>query len=103
MASLSKRQIYLYADGGLSALTDSDGYRSEAPVFLNDNHYIVFARVDTGDNKSIWLMNSDGGRQIKIAEWKYSDPNDPRSMDFYGRIDWSVMFDVFDASKTSGE
>lgn len=98
-AALSKRQIYAYTDGGLFALTGDDKYRSEAPVFLNNNNYIVFARMDADGNKSIWLMDSDGSGPREIAGWKYADPNDLRSMDFYGRIDWSAMFDVFDGSK----
>jgi len=45
-------------------------------------------------------MDSDGDNQKPLARWKYSDPNDDRAVDFYGRVDWSNMFNVFDDTKT---
>jgi len=42
------RQIYMYANDSLTALTNDCAYRSEFPVFLRNNKYIVFARVKNG-------------------------------------------------------
>lgn len=81
-----------------SILTNDDTYRSEAPVFLKNND-IVFARVNANGEKSVWLMDSDGNNQKMLARWKYRDPNDSRFTDFYGRIDWNIMFAVFDNTK----
>lgn len=96
IATISKRQIYLYTDGKVSALTSGDTYRSEAPVFLKNDKYIVFARINADGEKSIWIMDSDGKNQKQLAGWKYSDPSDDRAVDYYGRIDWSNMFAIFD-------
>lgn len=96
MAAISKRQIYRYKDGKLLPLTKDSAYRSEAPVFMKNNDYILFARVKADGEKSLWLMDSDGNYPKLFAGWKYSAPEDNRAADFYGRIDWSRMFDVFD-------
>jgi len=93
------RQIYMYANGSLTALTNDCAYRSELPVFLRNNNYVVFARVKNGNEKSVWIMDSDGKNKRPLARWKYSDPNDHRFLDFYGSVDWSVMFAVFDNTK----
>lgn len=99
MAAVSKRQIYLYKDGKLTTLTKDNSYRSEAPVFLRNGSQIVFARISINGEISVWTMESDGKNQKQLAGWKYNNPNDDRVTDFYGRIDWSRMFSVFDDSK----
>ena len=99
IAAISERQIYMYTGGKLLSLTKGNIYRSEAPEFLKDNNYIVFARVKADGEKSIWLTDNAGNYLKLLAGWKYSDPEDNRATDFYGRIDWSMMFDVFDDTK----
>lgn len=101
LAAISKRQIYMYMDSSLLSLTKDYAYRSEAPIFLKDNNHIVFVRQKSDSRKSVWIMDSDGKKQTLLAIWKYSNANDDRSVDFYGRIDWSNMFTVFDNSKNS--
>jgi len=97
--TISKRQIYMYTEGKLSAMTNDDAYRSEAAAFLKNNNYIVFARVNADGEKSVWVMDGDGNNQKLLATWKYSDPNAYWALDFYGRIDWNDMFAVFDNTK----
>ncbi|MCR4434446.1 MAG: DUF4163 domain-containing protein [Clostridiales bacterium] len=99
MDAISKRQIYMYTGGKLFPLTQDPVYRSEAPVFVKNSHYIVFARVNADGEKSVWLTGNDGSYEKLLASWKYSDPEDNRAMDFYGRIDWRVMFGVFDDTR----
>ena len=67
--------------------------------FLKNNNYIVFARVNANGEKSVWMMDSDGNNQKLLASWKYNYPNVAWSADFYGRINWSIMFAVFDDTK----
>ncbi len=98
ISSIAARQLYLRSEGKLYSLTNDGSYRSEAPRFLKDNNYILFARVSTNGEKSIWLMDSDGKNMKKLAGWKYKGPDD-RDTDFYGRIEWNNMFDVFDATE----
>lgn len=97
-AAISKRQIYMYKDGKTLQLTEDSGYRSEVPLFTKDSGYILFARVKADGEKSLWIMDSGGNPKL-LAGWKYSSPEDGRAADFYGRIDWSRMFDVFDNTK----
>ncbi len=99
MAAISKRQIYMYKDGKPVLLTKDSGYRSEAPLFMKDSDYILFSRVKADGEKSLWIMDSGGNDLKLLAGWKYSSPEDSRATDFYGRVDWSRMFDVFDDTK----
>lgn len=71
---------------------------------MKEYRYRVFSKYRTKfrqhlviplTEKSVWMMDSDGKNQKLLAGWKYSDPNDDRSTDFYGRIDWNVMFAIF--------
>ncbi|MDP4094716.1 MAG: hypothetical protein Q8920_15330 [Bacillota bacterium] len=99
IATIFKRQIYMLMNNKYYQLTNSTAYRSEAPVFLKNNNYIVFARQNSKTEQSIWIMDSDGKNQIKLASWKYNDPEDNRATDFYGRINWSNMFSIYDDTR----
>ncbi|MDF2987316.1 MAG: antirepressor regulating drug resistance protein [Eubacterium sp.] len=99
ISSIAARQLYLRTEGKLYPLTNDGSYRSEAPGFLKDNNYILFTRVNTSGEKSVWLMDSDGKNMKKLAGWKYKDLNDPRDTDFYGRIEWDKMVAVYDSTE----
>ncbi|KUK53829.1 MAG: hypothetical protein XD78_0842 [Desulfotomaculum sp. 46_296] len=60
----------MYANGSLTALTSDCAYRSELPVFLRNNNYIVFSRVKTSGENSVWIMDSDGKNKRPLARWK---------------------------------
>lgn len=96
IASTLKRQIYMYKDGKITELTNDNENGCETPIFL-DNNYIVFAKTSNGKDKSIWIMNSDGSNQRQIVQWGSKDEN--KAFDFYGRIDWSSRFTMFDNTK----
>ncbi len=96
MASVSKRQIYIYKDNKVIQLTNDSEARCETPIFLNNN-YLLFAKTSGGNDKSIWIMNNDGSNQRKIVQWVSNDEN--KAFDFYGHIDWSSRFTVFDNNK----
>ena len=100
MATFAKRQIYMYIDGKFYAMTDDEKYRSEAPVFLKNNNCVIFVRVATDKERSIWIIDSDGKNQRQIAGWKYSSDN-TLNRDYYGRIQWNTMYDIYDDTKVS--
>ena len=90
----------MYIDGKFYAMTDDEKYRSEAPVFLKNNNCVIFVRVATDKERSIWIMDSDGKNQRQIAGWKYSSDN-TLNRDYYGRIQWNTMYDIYDDTKVS--
>lgn len=99
MSTISERRIYVYRDGKAAALTGEGSFRSEFPVFLKNSDYIIFVRIGPEGEKSIWRMDGGGENQKQIASWKYSDNNDFRDLDFYGRVDWNRMIAVWDNTR----
>lgn len=100
ITEIVNRQIYIQVDGKQYKLTNDKKYRSEIPMFLRNNNYIIFSRIKTDEEISIWIMDSDGKNQRQIAGWKYNKENN-LYRDFYGRINWKAMYDVYDDTKAA--
>jgi len=102
ITEIANRQIYMQVDGKLYKMTNDKKYRSEIPVFMKNNNYIVFARVGIDGEGSLWIMDSDGKNQRKLVGWNSGDQiANVQKCDFYGRIDWNTIYDIYDGTKAA--
>jgi Tol biopolymer transport system component len=57
------------SDGtGKRQLTDDERYRDEMPLWSSDGSWIVFARLNSKGNASLWVGSSAGGKQRELVE-----------------------------------
>lgn len=82
--------------GGQTPVTSDDAYRDEYPVWTLDGSQILFARLDSGNQASVWIVNSRGGSPTKIAD--VSTPVASFAMPwfgYYGHVDWKYLYDFW--------
>jgi len=92
---MAKRRIWLVNVSNMEKLqfkqlTSDQTYRDEFPIWSRDSKYILFARIDTEDRASLWLIPEGGGEPQQVVEeltltsgW----------FGFYGYTDWNDYFD----------
>jgi Tol biopolymer transport system component len=91
--ALRQRSIWIANAQGESQprqLTDDAGYRDEWPLWSADGSHILFARLDSQERASLWLISTGGGRPQQVAE--ELTPMSER-FDRYGLADWRQIFD----------
>ncbi len=93
LAGLLPRRIWIaqaFGDPKPYALTDSDDYRDERPVWSADGSYLLFARLDAKGRASLWIVAASGGapRQVVDELTPAPDPNES-----FGHVDWGVYYD----------
>lgn len=71
-------------------LTHDAAYRDEQPLWSVDGSHILFARLNSQDRASLWLIPAEGGKSQRVVE-----ELTPTSewFDYYGHLDWSQLFD----------
>lgn len=94
-AEMAKRRIWIVNISDIKKLqfkqlTRDQTYRDEFPIWSKDGKYILFARIDTDDIASLWLIPEEGGEPQKVveeltlaSEW----------FGFYGYTNWNDYFD----------
>ncbi|HEV3197514.1 MAG TPA: hypothetical protein VGZ73_06390 [Bryobacteraceae bacterium] len=97
---LDRRRIWI---GGVAAaeaprrLTNDDFYRDEEPMWSGDGRSILFGRIDSGNERTLWLTDVEGGRPIQVAGPLYARTGltgaDEGWFGYYGYIDWRRMMD----------
>jgi Tol biopolymer transport system component len=93
LEALMQRHIWIvnaFGSPQLHRLTDTAGYRDECPRWSADGRYILFVRLNVAGQVSLWMMPSGTGipRQVVSELTPAPDP-----FDFYGHVDWTVLFD----------
>jgi hypothetical protein len=93
---LAQRRIWVVDAGGSAPrqLTNDARYRDEEPMWSPDGQHILFARLDGMNNKTLWLMNADGGNLALVAGPLAGSGSDAW-FGFYGYIDWRSTMDWF--------
>ncbi|MGC9348999.1 MAG: hypothetical protein ACP5JG_12720, partial [Anaerolineae bacterium] len=71
-------------------LTDDPSYRDERPLWSADGSHILFARLDSEDRASLWLVPVAGGDAEQVVEELTPAPE---WFGFYGHITWREYFD----------
>ena len=91
LGMLSRRIYVIEPDGsGQSQLTNDPAYRDERPLWSADGLHILFARLDTDNTASLWLVPSRGGQPQQIVEELTPAPP---WFGYYGHIEWDSYFD----------
>lgn len=94
---LAQRRIWVADAGGSTRprqLTHNARYRDEEPMWSQDGGQILFARLDSINNKSLWLMRADGSDLAQVAGPLSGSGNDAW-FGFYGYVDWRSTMDWF--------
>jgi Tol biopolymer transport system component len=99
---LEKRRIYMSGVSGTSTprqLTNDGLYRDEEPMWSADGSHILFARIDRGNNQTLWLMEAESPSPIQVAGPLYAGTGlaglDETWFGYYGYIDWRTMVDWY--------
>lgn len=89
---LMQRRIWVTnADGSAPRpLTDDPAYRDEWPLWSADGSYIIFARLDSEDRASLWLVPAEGGEPLQVVGELTPAPD---WFGYYGHINWGTLFD----------
>lgn len=91
--ALRQRRLWLVNAQGEAQprqLTDDPAYRDERPLWSDDGAYLLFARLDTLDRASLWLIPAEGGEPHRIVEELTPTPS---WFGYYGHVDWEGLFD----------
>jgi hypothetical protein len=95
---MAKRRVWIMTrDGsGKQQLTNDPAYRDERPQWLSDAQHLLFARLDTNDDVSLWLMRADGSELTQVASGLALPPSNTAEpslwFGYYGHIGWSNYF-----------
>ena len=71
-------------------LTKDPSYRDERPLWSTDGNYILFARLNAGNQASLWVIPATGGEPQQVV--KELTPA-PEWFGYYGHVDWDDLFD----------
>lgn len=94
---MMERHIWVVnADGEAhpQQLTNNPAYRDERPLWSANGSHILFARLDTENRASLWLIPSEGGEPQQIADELTPLPG-PASgwFGYYGHVEWDQLLD----------
>jgi dipeptidyl aminopeptidase/acylaminoacyl peptidase len=97
---LTQRRIWVIDASGAQTsrpLTHDNRYRDEEPMWSADGEHILFCRIDSADQKTVWTMRADGSEPTQVAGPLYIEPGILRVngtwLGFYGYIDWRKVLD----------
>jgi Tol biopolymer transport system component len=93
VTALLPRRIYLanaVGDPQLRALTNSNTYRDERPLWSSRGDYLLFARFDARGRASLWLLPSGGGVPLQVVDELTPAP-DP--YEAFGLVSWDTYYD----------
>ncbi len=107
-AGLMQRRLFvvnILGEARPRQLTDDPAYGDEAPLWLNGDH-ILFVRGDAQDRASLWLVPSAGGDPRRVVDELSQSPGGSKYygdwqttiIPYYGHMDWSALFDVWQES-----
>ncbi|MBC7264603.1 MAG: PD40 domain-containing protein [Chloroflexi bacterium] len=91
--ALMQRRLWVAnVDGEPQAqqLTNDLNYRDERPLWSADGKHILFARLNAGNQASLWVIPAAGGEPLQMV--KELTPA-PEWFGYYGHIDWDGLFD----------
>jgi Tol biopolymer transport system component len=88
--ALRQRRLWLkdLRTGALRQLTEDPMYRDEAPVWTSDGDHLLFTRLDSREQASLWLLPLRSGTPRKLADLDPPKGDEP----YYGWLDWGRVF-----------
>lgn len=93
LTALLPRRIYIANASGdpqLRALTNSNTYRDERPLWSSSGDYLLFARFDARGRASLWLIPSGGGVPRQVVDELTPAPDPYES---FGEVNWDIYYD----------
>ncbi|CAG0937091.1 hypothetical protein TFLX_05998 [Thermoflexales bacterium] len=93
LTALLPRRVYLanaFGDPQLRALTKSNSYRDERPLWSSDGSYLLFARLDAKGHASLWIISAGGGVPRQVVDELTPAP-DP--LEVFGHVGWDAYYD----------
>lgn len=70
-------------------LIENPDYRDEEPQWSADGRYILFCRVSSSDQQTIWITRADGSDAQEVAGPLAADEFEGVAwFGYYGTIDW---------------
>jgi len=77
-------------------LTDDPAYRDERPLWAADGGHILFARLDTEDRASLWLIPAEGGDPQQVVDELTPLPGPaPGWFGYYGHVEWDGLYNWY--------
>jgi Tol biopolymer transport system component len=73
-------------------LTDEPAYRDERPLWGADGSYILFARLNTEDQASLWLIPAEGGEPCQVVDELTPTPG---WFGYYGHVEWDSLYNWY--------
>ncbi len=86
---LQRRIVVVNMQGERRQLTDDLAYRDERPLWSADGCHILFARLNSEDQASLWLIQAVGGKPQQVVNELTPAPG---WFGHYGYIDWNDLF-----------
>jgi Tol biopolymer transport system component len=73
--------------------TDDPAYRDERPLWSADGESILFARIDSQGEASLWAMPAGEGDPVRVVD-ELDLPSHPAAgpLGFYGYMYWDMVF-----------
>lgn len=87
---LSARRIWV----GSRQLTNDGHYRDEKPKWSAGGNHLLFGRIDSTDNQTLWLIAADNGSPVQVTGSLGAGGKDAW-FGYYGYIDWGAMMDWY--------
>jgi Tol biopolymer transport system component len=88
------RRIWIMKNDGSEAhrLITSSYSREERPLWSRDGRFLLFIRVDSKKQASLWMADARGqdSRQVVV---EVSERGQPEWRGYYGYTDWDYYFD----------
>jgi dipeptidyl aminopeptidase/acylaminoacyl peptidase len=91
-SALKERRLWVTAPaaGATRQLTDDEQFRDERPLWSNQGTHLLFARITSEGQASLWLTPADDGEpQVVVDELTPA----PDVVGNYGHINWGQHFD----------
>ena len=77
-------------------LTDDPAYRDERPLWSADGSHILFARMNTEDRASLWLITAEGGDPQQVVDELTPLPGPaPGWFGYYGHVEWDSLYNWY--------
>ncbi len=77
-------------------LTNAPAYRDERPLWSADGSHILFARLDTEDRASLWLIAAEGGDPQQVVDELTPLPGPaPGWFGYYGHVEWDGLYNWY--------
>lgn len=84
--------IDLQGEPQAQQLTNDPAYRDERPLWSANGSHILFARLNTEDQASLWLIPAEGGEPCQVVDELTPAPG---WFGYYGHVEWDSLYNWY--------